>query len=277
MQRPVRFGLSVATLGDFGEPGQVIRFAERAEAAGWEALFVWDHLAYAWGVPAGDPWVILGAVAASSRKLLLGTAITPLPRRRLQTLAQSVVTLDRLSEGRVILGVGLGGVAEEYTAFGESGDARERAAMLDEGLPLLDQLLRGERVEHTGKHYTVKGVSLLPRPAQEPRPPIWVGGESRAALRRAARYDGWVFAADDENAAMVKSPEQVTAMVAIIQAARTDKEPFAVAMTGVSAPDERNLVASYAAAGVTWWLESIHGFRGSAREKEERIAAGPPA
>jgi alkanesulfonate monooxygenase SsuD/methylene tetrahydromethanopterin reductase-like flavin-dependent oxidoreductase (luciferase family) len=269
--------LSVATLGDFGEPGQVIRFAERAEAAGWEALFVWDHLAYAWGVPAGDPWVILGAVAASSRKLLLGTAITPLPRRRLQTLAQSVVTLDRLSEGRVILGVGLGGVAEEYTAFGESGDARERAAMLDEGLPLLDQLLRGERVEHTGKHYTVKGVSLLPLPAQEPRPPIWVGGESRAALRRAARYDGWVFAADDENAAMVKSPEQVTAMVAIIQAARTDKEPFAVAMTGVSAPDERNLVASYAAAGVTWWLESIHGFRGSAREKEERIAAGPPA
>jgi hypothetical protein len=76
---------------------------------------------------------------------------------------------------------------------------------------------------------------------------------------------------------MVKSPEQVAEMVATIQAARTYQEPFAVAMTGVSAPDEHNLVASYAAAGVTWWLESIHGFRGSAREMEERIAAGPPA
>ncbi len=274
-QHPVRFGLSVATLGDFGDPRLVMRFARQAEAAGWEALFVWDHLAYAWGVPAGDPWVILSAAAATTR-LLVGTAVTPLPRRRLQTVAQTVVTLDQLAEGRVVLGVGLGGVADEYTAFGEPGDARERAAMLDEGLPLLDRLLRGESVEHVGEHYTVRGVSLRPRSTQEPRPPIWVGGESRAALRRAARYDGWVFAGDDENAAMAKSPEQVAEMAATIRQARSATTPFAVAMTGVSAPGDGALVARYAAAGVTWWLESIHGFRGSAEEMEARIAAGPP-
>ena len=85
-QQPVRFGLSVATLGDFGDPRFVMRLAQKAEAAGWEALFVWDHLAYAWGVPAGDPWVILSAVATSTRRLLIGTAVTPLPRRRLQVL-----------------------------------------------------------------------------------------------------------------------------------------------------------------------------------------------
>lgn len=273
---PVRFGLNVATLGDFGDPRLVMRFAQQAEAAGWEGLFVWDHLAYAWGVPAGDPWVILGAVAATTTRLLLGTAVTPLPRRRLQTLAQTVVTLDQLSDGRVVLGIGLGGVADEYTAFGEPGDTRERAAMLDEGLPLLDRLLRGENVEHVGEHYTVHGVSLQPRSTQKPRPPIWVGGESRAALRRAAGYDGWVFAGDDENATMVKGPEQVAEMVATIWKARSATTPFAVAMTGVSAPGDSALIAHYAAAGVTWWLESIHGFRGTTQEMEARIAAGPP-
>lgn len=274
---PVRFGLSVATLGDFGDPRLVMRFAQQAEAAGWEALFVWDHLAYVWGVPVGDPWVILSAVAATSKKLLLGTAVTPLPRRRLQTLAQTVVTLDQLSEGRVVLGLGLGGVPEEYEAFGEPGEARVRGAMLDEGLPLLDRLLRGETVMHAGEHYTLNGVTLQPGPQQQPRPPIWVGGESRAALRRAARYDGWVFSGDDENAQMVKSAAQVAEMVAIIRGARESAGPYAVAMTGVSAPGDGELVARYAEAGVNWWLESIHGLRGSAEEMAARIAAGPPA
>ena len=275
-QQSVRFGLSVATLGDFGDPRFVIRLAQQAEAAGWEALFVWDHLAYVWGVPAGDPWVILSAVAASTRRLLIGTAVTPLPRRRLQVLAQTLVTLDLLCDGRLILGVGLGGVGEEYAAFGEPADPSVRASMLDEGLPVLDRLLRGETVSHAGQHYTLQGVNLQPRPQQEPRPPIWVGGESGPALRRAARYDGWVFGADDESAANVKSPEQVGQLVSRLRQRCTEGGPFAVAMTAVSAPDDGDLVARYAAAGVTWWLESIHGLRGSPEEMEARVDAGPP-
>jgi alkanesulfonate monooxygenase SsuD/methylene tetrahydromethanopterin reductase-like flavin-dependent oxidoreductase (luciferase family) len=276
VQQPVRFGLSVATLGDFGDPRFVMRLAQQAEAAGWEALFVWDHLAYVWGVPAGDPWVILSAVAASTERLLIGTAVTPLPRRRLQVLAQTLVTLDQLSEGRLILGVGLGGVPEEYGAFGEPEDAGVRASMLDEGLPLLDRLLRGETVTHAGEHYTLQGVTLQPHPRQQPRPPIWVGGESGPALRRAARYDGWVFGADDESATNVKSPAQVAQLISRLRRRRTENGPFAVAMTAVSAPDDGELVARYAAACVTWWLESIHGLRGSQAEMEARVAAGPP-
>jgi alkanesulfonate monooxygenase SsuD/methylene tetrahydromethanopterin reductase-like flavin-dependent oxidoreductase (luciferase family) len=272
----MRFGLNVATLGDFGNARLVMHLAQIAEAAGWEALFVWDHLAYVWGVPAGDPWVVLSAVATSTERLLLGTAVTPLPRRRLQTLAQTLVTLDQLSEGRLVVGIGLGGVGEEYAAFGEPDDARVRAEMADEGLPLLDRLLRGETVTHMGQHYTIQGVSLQPRPWQAPRPPIWVGGESRAALRRAARYDGWVFGADDESATMVKSPAQVARLVATLSQQRSGSEPFAFAMAGVSSPEDGDLVAAYAGAGVTWWLESIHGLRGSAAEMEARIAAGPP-
>lgn len=272
----MRFGLSVATLGEFGNPRLVMRMARLAEEAGWEALFVWDHLAFVWGVPAGDPWVILSAAATTTKHLLLGTAVTPLPRRRLQTVAQTVVTLDHLSEGRVVVGIGLGGVPEEYAVFGEPDDARVRASMLEEGLPLLDALLRGETVTHDGEYYTVRSVALQPRPRQEPRPPFWIGGESAAALRRAARFEGWVFGCDDESATMVNSPETVAAMVATIKQQRTDPAPLTIAMSGVSAPQDGMLVARYAAAGVTWWLESIHGLRGSVAEMEVRIAAGPP-
>lgn len=89
----MRFGLSVATLGDFGNARLVMRLAQVAEAAGWEALFVWDHLAYVWGVPAGDPWVILSAVATSTERLLLGMAVTPLPRRRPAALTRKLRTI----------------------------------------------------------------------------------------------------------------------------------------------------------------------------------------
>ena len=165
-------GIDIATLGDYADPRPVVQLARAAEAAGWQALFVWDHLAFAWGVPSGDPWVILAAVAQATQQLKLGTAITPLPRRRPHVLANTVASLDLLSEGRVILGVGLGGVPQEYTAFGEEENAQHRAQRLDEGLEVLDRLWSGEQVTHHGTHYTVSDVTLAPLPLQRPRVPI---------------------------------------------------------------------------------------------------------
>lgn len=98
----MRHGIDVAIIGEWAEPGFVVEAARAAEAAGWDALFVWDHLAYTWGVPAADPWVVLAAVAQATVRLRLGTAVTPLPRRRPAVLASAVTTLDRLSGGRVI-------------------------------------------------------------------------------------------------------------------------------------------------------------------------------
>src|SRR5205823_8394942 len=125
--------------GTYADPRAAARLASAAEDAGWEAFLVWDHLAFVWDGDTGDPWIVLAAVAAATSKLLVGTAVTPVPRRRLQVLASQVATLDLLSEGRTVFGAGLGGVKREYSAFGEADDAKLHAEMLDEGLDVLDR------------------------------------------------------------------------------------------------------------------------------------------
>lgn len=273
----MRYGIVITNLGDYADPQTAVGLARSAEENGWEGLFVWDHLAFAWGVPSGDPWVILSAIAASTSRLKLGTAVTPLARRRPQVVANALATLDLLSGGRVIFGVGLGGVGEEFSAFGDSAGTRERAAMLDEGLSVLDGLLSGEEVSHHGEHYTVEAVKLAPPPVQRPRIPIWIGGESPAALRRAARWDGWLAPATspDGTPTMARTPEQIAGMVATIYSRRVTDAPFEVAVDGYTEPDDR-LPHAYEEAGATWWLESIHGMRGGIEEMMARVQAGPP-
>jgi probable F420-dependent oxidoreductase len=273
---PMHYGIDLVSFGEYADPRNAVPLARAAEAAGWDGFFVWDHLAFAWGVPSGDPWVILAAVAQATERLKLGPMVTPAPRHRPQLLANTIATLDRLSEGRVILGAGLGGVPREFEAFGETGDAKTRAAMLDEGLALLDQLFAGEPVSHRGEYFTLDDVTLAPLPVQRPRVPIWIGGESRPALRRAARWDGWVGAGDDQEGRMVVTPEEIAGKAAYIREHRSDPGPFEIALSGVSEPSGSGYVGEYAAAGVTWWLESIHGFRGDRDTLLARINAGPP-
>lgn len=273
----MRYGVVVANLGTYADPRQAVRLARTAEDAGWESFFVWDHLGFVWGAPSGDPWVILSAVAASTQRLRLGTDISPLARRRPQVVANALATLDHLSDGRVVFGAGLGGVPREFAAFGDPGDAKERAAMLDEGLMLLDRLLSGEEVTHHG-YYTVEGITLAPPPVQRPRVPVWIGGEAPPALRRAARWDGWLASATnlDGTVGMSKSPERIGAMVKYILRHRTADTPFDVAVDGYSEPGDATLSRAYAAAGATWWLENIHDRRGTPDEMLARVEAGPP-
>ncbi len=274
----MRYGIVTANLGDYADPRVAVHLARAAEAAGWEAFFVWDHLGFVRGVPSGDPWVILSAVAASTTRLKLGLAVTPLARRRPQVVANALASLDVLSGGRVVFGAGLGGMPEEFTAFGEPGDAKERAAMLDEGLKVLDGLWSGEAVTHHGSHYAIECVRLAPLPLHRPRIPIWIGGEGAPALRRAARWDGWLVPATglDGTPTMSKSPERIAEMVAEIGRYRTPEAPFEVAVDGYSESGDSGLPHAYGAAGVTWWLESIHDRRGALDEIRARVEAGPP-
>lgn len=273
----MQYGIVIANMGDYADPRAAVRLARAAEAAGWEGFFVWDHLGFVWGAPSGDPWVILSAVAASTRRLRIGTDVTPLARRRPQVVANALATLDLLSDGRVVFGAGLGGVPREFAAFGDPGDAKERATMLDEGLTVLDRLMSGEEVTHRG-HYTVEGVRLAPLPIQRPRVPVWIGGEVRPALRRAARWDGWLASATplDGSIGMSKSPERIREMVEEIRHHRTATTRFDVAVDGYSEAGDDTLPRAYAEAGVTWWLESIHGRRGTPDEMLARVEAGPP-
>jgi alkanesulfonate monooxygenase SsuD/methylene tetrahydromethanopterin reductase-like flavin-dependent oxidoreductase (luciferase family) len=272
----MRYGIVTANLGDYADPRVAVRLAQAAEKAGWEAFFVWDHLGFVWGSPSTDPWVVLPAVAASTTRLALGTAITPLARRRPQIVANALASLDLLSGGRVVFGAGLGGVEEEFTAFGDRGDTKERAAMLDEGLMILNRLWSGAPVTHRGPHYAVEGVTLAPLPLQRPRIPIWIGGEGAPALRRAARWDGWLAPTTSPDGTPSKSPARIAEMVAEIRRHRTTDAPFEVAVDGYSEAGDPTLPHAYGAAGATWWLEIIHGKRGPLDEMIARVEAGPP-
>ncbi|HZQ81148.1 MAG TPA: LLM class flavin-dependent oxidoreductase [Gaiellaceae bacterium] len=256
----MRFGIQLCTLGAYADPRETVRAAGAAEAAGWEALFVWDHLAWASsGRPSADPWVTLGACAAATERILLGTAVTPLPRRRPQVVAQQIASLSLASGGRVIFGVG-SGIAPELDAFGEASSDRHRAALLDEGLEVVARLLAGERVDHHGEHFTVDGLTLAPLPL---RPvPIWVGGNSPGARRRAARYDGWLADSSDQERNRF-SPDEVRERI-------DGLDLRDVAFIGYS--DGADL-AAYEAAGVTWWVENVWG---DPTHVLPRIEAGPP-
>ena len=273
----MHYGLDIANLGAGGDPRQVVALAQVAEDAGWEGLFLWDHLDFPSRVPSGDPWTILAAVAQATTMLRIGTAVTPLARRRPQVVAKALATLDLLSNGRVTFGAGLGGVLEDFSAFGETIDAKTRAAMLDEGLDLVARLLAGATVNHQGAYYTMENATLTPRPIQ-PHIPIWIGAESGPALRRAARWDGWIIYTVDMRGKTVRSAAQVGETYATIQQHRTDygrqDQPYDLVAMGITAPGDS--VAEFAAVGATWWLETLHGMRAEWADLLVRVKAGPP-
>ena len=219
--QPLRCSINIPNFGDFADPATVAQVASAAEAAGWDGLFVWDHIVYDKAAPErlGDPWMLLTAAALATTRIRLGTLLTPVARRRPQLLARQVATLDNLSGGRVILGAGLGApIADEYGSFGEPTDPKVLAARLDEGLEVLDRFWSGESVTHRGSHYLVDEVALLPSPVQRPRVPVWIGGywPRRPPMRRAARWDGAVplfLSADHGHAPPVDEVRELVSFV----------------------------------------------------------------
>ena len=231
------------------DPAVVARLAAEAEEAGWHGFFVWDQVR--WRAPVrevADPWITLAAVATATRQLRLGPMVTPLARRRPAKVARETATLDRLSGGRLTLGVGLGSdrFAGELSATGEQTDDRVRGQMLDEALQILAAAWSGAPVHHRGRHYTVEGVRFLPRPVQRPGVPVWVAGfpGNLKPPRRAARYDGFFPANLDH-------PDQLAEIVATIGELRQHATaPYDILVGLAPGVDP----APYAAAGATWWL-----------------------
>ncbi len=178
----------------FTDPATVLDLATTAEASGWDGFFLWDHLRWDDVQEIHDPWVLLGAIAAATERMLLGTMVTPLSRRRPWVVAKQVVTLDHLSAGRAVLGVVLGEPpSHDFAELGDEADPRTRAAMLDEGLEVLVGLAAGTVVDHDGEHYSVH-ASMRPVSVQQPRVPVWVAGTApnKRPLVRARRWDGYV-------------------------------------------------------------------------------------
>ncbi len=218
----LRSALWLPLFDDLADPRVVARLAADAEEAGWDGFFVWDQLC--WRAPVrevADPWIALAAVATATQRLRIGPMVTALPRRRPAKVARETATLDRLSGGRLTLGVGIGSdrFGGELSRTGEQLDDRRRGQMLDESLAILAAAWSGEPVHHRGEHYTVDDIEFLPRPAQRPGVPVWAAGfpGNVKPIRRAARLDGFFPANLDH-------PDQLAEIVATIADLRSGQD-----------------------------------------------------
>lgn len=249
MVAAVRYGIHVPNFGPFGSARAVARLAAVAEQAGWEGVFLWDHVVRRESdrLEVVDPWVALAAAAMATERVQLGPLVTPLPRRRPWNVAKAAASLDGLSGGRMVLGVGTGTPrGPELAGFGEETDARRRGDMLDEGLAIVRQAWSGRPVTASGAHYRVDGIRLLPTPARPGGIPIWGATESARgrAVRRAATLDG-VF------------PIGITPadLPAVIEA--VGPERVAAGELDVVTVSRDGTAADWEAAGATWWLREL--------------------
>jgi len=243
---PARRAIFVAPFGELSEARVLARLAAETEAAGWDGFFLWDHIVYTGVERLADPWIAMAAIATATERVRIGALVTPTPRRRVAKLARETVTLDRLSGGRLVLGVGIGGDDHgEFADFGEETDPRKRARTLDADLDRLVALWGGE---------------FEPVPVQQPRIPVWVAARwpKRRPVRRAARWDG-LF------------PIELPGTEALAELA-AELGGGDLVVTNPADVDYR----PWEAAGATWCLT---GFGKDPREGEVRAAieAGPRA
>jgi alkanesulfonate monooxygenase SsuD/methylene tetrahydromethanopterin reductase-like flavin-dependent oxidoreductase (luciferase family) len=244
-------------MGPLGDPRALVELAVRAEAAGWDGVFLWDHVLTDFP-PIADTWTTLAAMAAVTDRIRLGPMVTPLPRRRPWVVARQASTVSRLSGGRLVLGLGLG-VDEtgDLSRFGETMSVPERASMLAEGLDVMRAMWSGERFRHHGGHYDVE---LEPAEPEPHRIPVWTGASvaTAAVLARAAATDGIYFNPEGQ-----VTPAAVEALVAGLRHAGLDDRPFDIAVRGNASsawpdPEPKDVdLAGLAAAGATWWMEGL--------------------
>lgn len=281
-------GIFLSNFTPFSNARILAEIARDAEQSGWDGFFIWDEVA---GYPGDlvDPWVALTAAAMLTSHIKLGAMITPLSRRRPWVVARQTVSLDVLSNGRLIFGAGLGAGEAAWGDLGEETDLRKRGRMLDEGLDVLTGLWSGLPYSHSGESYQIKNACFLPGPIQSPRIPIWIGGmyPNKAPLRRMARWDGMVPITPGitERAEELKA---LRSMVNEVKRLRGDNpNPFEVSLVGNTPADNKNQAADiahqYREAGATWYLEALDPYRNftiqgtwTLGQLRERILAGPP-
>lgn len=266
----------------YGDARTAADLAFEAEQAGWDAFFVWEPV---WGI---DAWVCLTAAAMRTQHIRLGTMLTPVSRMRPWKLASETATLDQLSNGRVILSVGLGAVDTGFAEFGEVTDRKTRAELLDEGLDILIGLWRGQPFSYDGRHYHIQPCNFFPPPppVQQPRIPIWVVGAWRRdkSLQRAMRYDGLLpNVIGEDGKVRDMTPADVRAMREYVSTHRSAATPFDIVVEGRTPGDNRAaakpIIQAWNEAGATWWIEALWPAPDQPADPDglvRRIKQGPP-
>jgi probable F420-dependent oxidoreductase len=205
----MRFGFPIPTRGSLGTLQTVGRLARAAEVYGYDSIWITDHIVlpmattstypYAsdgrWDLEAAqhylEPLTVMSYLAGVTERPKIGSSVLVLPYRNPLLVAKMGATLDVLSRGRLLLGVGVGWMEEEFRALGLT-TFQDRGAVTDEYIQILRELWTKDRPSYKGRFYSFEEVRFYPKPVQQPHPPIWIAGHSRAAIRRAARLgDGW--------------------------------------------------------------------------------------
>jgi alkanesulfonate monooxygenase SsuD/methylene tetrahydromethanopterin reductase-like flavin-dependent oxidoreductase (luciferase family) len=243
-----------------GDARTAADFAHAAEAAGWDGFFVWEPV---YGV---DAWVALTAAAMRTERIRLGTLLSPVSRMRPWKLASEAATLDNLSGGRVIISVGLGALDTGFGAVGEVTDRKARAALLDEGLAIMEGLWQGLPFSFEGEHYQIKELAFMAPapPVQQPRIPIWVVGAwpRPKSMKRAIRWDGLLPAKMTDSGEFTELvPDDIRAIKAYIDEHRTQTTPFDIIVEGTTPGDNpataAETIRGWVDVGATWWIESM--------------------
>ena len=279
MPKPVKFGIYVPNFGpNFGYADKLANLTLLAEENNWDGFFIWDHILIKRinGPDICNPWVALGLMGYQTEQITIGTTITPLPRRNPWELARETVTVDHISNGRLILGVGLGEPPEvEYGSFGEPFDVKTRREKLDESLQILQGLWSGEPFSFQGKHYNLEEMTYLPTPVNNSIP-IWVAGQYplKGPIKRASKHNG-----------MIPLPLHLTGDLTLhdfkdlhdrITSLRGDSSFDLVNISNVpKGSDTMDELQPYVDAGVTWFLQYL-GPNMKLKDVEKRIKQGPP-
>jgi Luciferase-like monooxygenase len=289
----MRFGVTLPNVGTASDPHVLADLAHEAEQAGWDGAFLWDCVyvgdAHSEGGQAAcDPWIAMAAMSVATERIRIGPMVTPLSRRRPWKVARETATLDHLSDGRLILPVGLGAIDDGgFAKVGEVLDRKARAGMLDESLQILAGLWSGRPFSMEGEHYQVKEMTFLPTPVQRPRIPVWVvaAWPRMKSMRRAARWDGVLPARmEADNSVSDMTPDDILALSAFVSENRPDGlHNFDIVMEGETpgdnAAEAAKIILPLQEAGVTWWLESVWASpetAGGLEGMRNRIRQGPP-
>lgn len=287
----MQYGIVLPTMGRGGDARTIANLAHDAEEAGWDGVFIWDDMYIESEKPEEgntcDPWIAMAAIAMRTERIRFGTMITPLSRRRPWKVARETVTLDRLSNGRMVLPVGLGFLEDGgFSKVGEVTNRKQRAQILDESLEIITGLWSGKPFSYEGEHYHLQEMTFTPPPVQSPRIPIWVIGAwpREKSMRRTLRYDGVIPARMTSDGAFGEmTPADIQALKTYVAEHRSQQTPFDIVKEGETPGDDHEkavaTVQPYIEAGITWWLESVWSTpetQGGVAGMRTRIQQGPP-